>query len=132
MKFLLDTHCWLWLQVEPERMSPNLLEKLADRSVVLHLSAASAWEIGIKHALGRLALPEPPEVYIPERMRRCGVRELPISHAHAVAAAALPSHHKDPFDRMLVAQSQVEDLTLVTADGVLECYDLRMIHVRPA
>ena len=132
MRFLLDTRCWLWLQVEPERLSPSLLETLADRSAALYLSAASAWEIGIKHALGRLPLPEPPAVYIPERMRRSGVRELPISHAHAVAAAALPSHHKDPFDRMLVAQSRAEDLTLVTADGVLECYDLRMIRVRPA
>lgn len=82
-------------KTEPERFPDRLLNRLADRAVDLFLSAASAWEIGIKHAAGRLALPEPPTVYVPEGMRRTGTRELPVSHAHALAASALPPHHRE-------------------------------------
>lgn len=132
MRFLLDTHCWLWLQIEPERLSSTLLDTMAARSSELYLSAASAWEIGIKHAAGRLPLPEPPSIYVEESMRRSGATGLPISHLHALAAAALPLHHRDPFDRVLVAQAQVEGLTLVTADAVLERYDVPTVRVGPA
>ncbi len=131
MGYLLDTRCWLWLQTEPERFPDRLLNKLADRAVDLFLSAASAWEIGIKHATGRLTLPEPPTVYVPAGMRRTGTRELPVSHAHALAAAALPPHHRDPFDRLLVAQSRIEGKPLVTADRVVQQYDVEVIRVRP-
>lgn len=131
MGYLLDTHCWLWLQTEPERFPDHLLNRLADRAVDLFLSAASAWEIGIKHAAGRLTLPEPPEVYVPEGMRRTGTRELPVSHAHALAAAALPPHHRDPFDRLLVAQSGIEGLLLVTVDCAIQRYDVEVLRVRP-
>lgn len=130
MGYLLDTHCWLWLQTEPERFPDHLLNRLADRAVDLFLSAASAWEIGIKHAAGRLTLPEPPTVYVPEGMRRTGTRELPVSHSHALAAASLPPHHRDPFDRLLVAQSRIEALPLITTDRALQCYDADLIRVR--
>ena len=130
MSYLLDTHCWLWLQTEPERFPDTLLNTLADRSVDLFLSAASAWELGIKYAAGRIPLPEPPAAYVPQGMRRSGTRELPVSHAHALAAADLPLHHRDPFDRVLVAQSRIESLVLVTADRVLERYEVEMIRVR--
>lgn len=129
MGFLLDTHCWLWLQTEPERFPDRLLSSLADGSVDLFLSAASAWEIGIKHAAGRLTLPEAPAVYVPEGMRRTGTRELPVSHDHALAASALPPHHRDPFDRLLVAQSRIEGLPLVTADRAIRRYEVEMIRV---
>ena len=132
MRFLLDTHCWLWLQTEPERFSRSLEDVLADPSSDLYLSAASAWEIGIKHAAGRLALPEPPAVYVAESMRRSGATGLPITHIHVLAAAALPLHHRDPFDRVLVAQAQVEGLTLVTADAALQRYDVSLTFVPPA
>jgi len=128
--YLLDTHCWLWLQTEPERFSDHLLNKLSDRAVDLFLSAASAWEIGIKHAAGRLTLPEPPAVYVPEGMRRTGTRELPVSLAHALEAAALPPHHRDPFDRLLVAQSRIEELPLVTADRAIQQYDVEVVRIR--
>ena len=131
MSYLLDTHCWLLLQTEPERFPDPLLNTLADRAVDLFLSAASAWEIGIKYAAGRLTLPEPPAVYVPEGMRRTGTRELPVSHAHALAAAALPHHHRDPFDRLLVAQSRIEGLPLVAADRAIQQYDVEVIRVRP-
>ena len=132
MRLLLDTHCWLWLQTAPGRFPPDLLETLAAPSSRRHLSAASAWEIAIKHALGKLPLPEPPAIYVPERMRLSGFEGLAVTHAHALAVAVLPPHHRDPFDRILVAQARVEGLTLVTADAALESYEVPMVRVPPA
>ena len=129
MRYLLDTRCWLWLQTTPERLPSNLLETLSDRSVEVFLSAASAWELGIKCAVGRLELPDPPAIYVRQAMRRIGARELPITHAHALAAAALPPLHRDPFDRMLVAQARMDHLTLITADRTIAAYDVDLIRV---
>lgn len=129
MKFLLDTHCWLWLQTDRERFDAELLASLAARTSQRYLSAASVWGIVIKHAIGKLPLPEPPAIYVPERMRVSGVRELPITHAHALAVGVLPPHHRDPFDRVLVAQARIEGLTLVTADSTFAHYDVRLIRV---
>ena len=130
MKFLLDTHCWLWLQTERRRFDQGLLETLADPASERYLSAASAWEIAIKYAVGKLPLPEPPAIYVPERMRLSRFEGLAITPAHALAVAVLPQHHRDPFDRVLVAQAQVEGLTLVTADAILERYDVPTVRVR--
>ena len=129
MRYLLDTRCWLWLQAVPERLPADLLETLSDRTVELFFSAASAWELGLKHAAGRLDLPDPPSVYVSRTMQRMGARELPISHAHALAAAALPSLHRDPFDRVLVAQARLNHLTLITADHAVAAYDFDPIHI---
>ena len=129
MSYLLDTRCWLWLQTTPERFPAELLDTLADRSVDLFLSAASAWELAVKHAAGRIELPESPGNHVREGMRRSGTRELSMSHAHALEASALPPHHRDPFDRMLVAQARLERLTLVTADRILAAYDVDLIRV---
>ena len=129
MRLLLDTHCWLWLHTDRARFNSDLLATLAEPASQRFLSAASVWEIAIKHATGKLPLPEPPGVYVPGRMRLSGVRELAITQAHALAAATLPPHHRDPFDRVLVAQAQLEGLTLVTADARLTRYDVRLIHV---
>ena len=132
MKFLLDTHCWLWLQTQRRRFGDDLLGTLADPSSRRYLSAASGWEIAIKYAIGKLPLPEPPAVYVPERMRLSRFEGLAVSHVHALAVADLPPHHRDPFDRILVAQARIEGLTLVTADSAIESYDVTMIRVRPA
>ena len=129
MNFLVDTHCWLWLQADPGRLDAALLETLAAPSSGRFLSAASAWEIAIKHAIGKLPLPEPPAIYVPERMRLSRFRELAIMQPHALAAGVLPPHHRDPFDRLLIAQAQIEGLTLVTADSTFARYDVRLIHV---
>ena len=128
MKFLIDTHCWLWLQTDRKRFGASLLRTLADPSNRRYLSAASVWEIAVKYSIGKLPLPESPSIYVPERMRLSQVEGLPITPVHTLAAAALPPHHRDPFDRILIAQTQVEGLTLVTADKVLERYDVRQIH----
>ncbi len=123
MKFLLDTHCWLWMQVSPERISAKVLNQLMDPENALYLSSASSWEIAIKWALGKLPLPQAPEEYVPRCLERHGVLGLPVQHRHALHTASLPPHHRDPFDRLLVAQAQLEKLTLVTADRKLAAYD---------
>lgn len=127
MRYLLDTHVWLWLQIQPERVSEEVRDRLSDGATQLLLSAASSWEIAIKHALGKLPLPEPPKTYVPSRMRHDGVDGLPVTHAHALHVATLPLHHGDPFDRLLVAQSQIEDVPLVTADPHIARYEVTVL-----
>ena len=130
MRYLVDTHCWLWLQTAPERLSPAILADLADPANEILLSAASSWEIALKYALGKLPLPEPPAEYVPSRMATSGTRSLPIEHAHALNVATLPKHHRDPFDRLLISQAQLERLTIVTVDHEFEPYDvdIRFTH----
>ncbi len=123
MRLLLDTHCWLWMQVSPERIGSNALDQLTDPENALFLSSASSWEIAIKWALGKLPLPQTPEEYVPRCLERQGVLGLPVQHRHALHTASLPPHHRDPFDRLLVAQAQLERLTLVTADKKLAAYE---------
>lgn len=131
MRLLLDTHCWLWSESAPERLAPDVQALLMDRENELLLSAASTWEVALKYALGKLALPEPPATYVPSRMARNALTALPIVPSHTLQAAALPPHHRDPFDRMLVAQAQLEGLTLVTADPQLTAYDVRLLWATP-
>jgi PIN domain nuclease of toxin-antitoxin system len=126
MKYLIDTHCWLWLQAEPERLSESTLSLLANRHNEILLSAASAWEIAIKYGLGKLKLPAPPEEYVPSRMQQTGTTGLPVTHLHALKVAGLPAHHSDPFDRLLIAQAQCEEIALVTADGAFGAYDVKI------
>lgn len=127
MSVLLDTQVWLWLLTRPERLGPKALLFLENGENELFLSAASAWEIAIKYRLGKLQLPEPPDRYVPDRMRMSGVEALPIEHSHALAVASLEDHHRDPFDRILVAQAQVEGLPLVSADRALAAYTVSLM-----
>lgn len=129
MRILVDTHCWLWLQATPERIPGDVLEALASPENDLFLSAASAWEIAIKYALGRLPLPHPPQQYVQSRMATSGTAGLPVEIRHAVQVASLPGHHRDPFDRLLVAQAQLEGLTLLTADAQIEEYAVELWRV---
>jgi len=127
MRILLDTQCWLWMSLSPERFSPRARALVEAREHVLYLSAASAWEIAIKHALGKLRLPEPPLKYVPARVAALGVQPLAIEHQHALQVATLPAHHRDPFDRLLVAQAQVDDLPILTADPLFAAYHVKTI-----
>lgn len=127
MRFLLDTQVWLWTLVSPERLRPAARALLSDATHTLVLSAVSSWEIAIKYRLGKLPLPEPPETFLPPRLIRDGLEPLPVEHAHAVLVASLPDHHRDPFDRLLIAQARHEGLTLVTADRVLLDYDVETV-----
>jgi PIN domain nuclease of toxin-antitoxin system len=127
MRLLLDTQCWLWMQTDPSRFNPDLHARLLDASTQLFLSSASSWEIAIKYALGKLPLPEEPRTYVPSRMRLSGTTGLPVEHAHALHVASLPLHHRDPFDRLLVAQAQLESLPIVTADPALSAYEISIV-----
>ncbi len=122
MRILLDTHCWLWLQTEPERLSDQQHELLSDAANEVFLSAASSWEIAIKWAIGKLPLPEPPAAYIPGCMAQQGIIGLPVQHRHALRTATLPPIHQDPFDRVLLAQAELEVLHFLTADRKLAEY----------
>lgn len=122
MKLLMDTHCWLWWFAQPERLSEEAIACLVDDANEVWFSVASVWEMGIKVAIGKLPLPEPVDSYISSRMVQLGARSLDISVNHALQAAALPLHHRDPFDRMLIAQAQLENMTIVTADHMFSQY----------
>ena len=128
MKLLLDTHVFLWLQTEPERLGDDL-GQVTDERAELFVSAASSWEIAIKYGLGRLALPEPPGRYVPDRIRAIGARALAVEHSHALGVAELAPLHRDPFDRVLVAQALMLDLTIVTHDPAVAQYPAKAIVV---
>jgi PIN domain nuclease of toxin-antitoxin system len=128
MRLLLDTHAWLWMIARPERLSAEARARLEDPGNELFLSAASAWEISIKYRLGKLELPEPPERLVPSRLARDGVIPLPVTVDHALRVAALPDLHRDPFDRLLVAQAQLEGLVLVTADPAIAAYGAEILR----
>ena len=113
--------------VAPEKFSQTTLGILESSDHELLLSAASSWEIAIKYALGRLRLPDPPSEYVPDRMMESGVTGLPVEHRHALAVAQLPAHHRDPFDRILIAQAIVESLPILTADPQLSHYEVEIM-----
>jgi PIN domain nuclease of toxin-antitoxin system len=127
VKALLDTHVFLWMQSDPDRLSARTRAIVADADNTLLLSAASSWEIAIKCALGRLTLPDEPARYVPDRMRRSAVDGLAVAHAHALAVATLPPLHRDPFDRLLVAQARLEGLPIITADPAIRRYEVDII-----
>jgi len=126
VNLLLDTPCWLWMQASPEKFSARARAILDDPDNVLLLSPVSAWEIASKYALGRLTLPVPPAEYVPSRMKSSGVDALALQHSHALQVASLPWHHQDPFDRLLIAQAQVEGLPILSADRQLAAYDVEL------
>jgi len=127
VKLLVDTHVLLWWFMRSDRLKKKIRETLAEPSNDVFVSAASTWEIAIKAAFGRLTLPGEPGQYLPDRIRRAGITELPITPAHTYGVLALPAHHADPFDRLLIAQAQHEGLTIVTSDPVFKQYDVRRI-----
>ena len=129
MKLLLDTQCWLWWFAQPSHLNRAAIEALSDETNELWLSAASVWEMGIKVALGKLPLPEPLDSYLPSRMAQLRVQSLDIRAAHALRAASLPLHHRDPFDRMLISQAQVERMTVATSDSQFKFYELPLLWV---
>lgn len=127
MRLLLDTHVWLWMIGQSSRLSDRARAALTDESHDLYLSTVAAWEIGFKHAAGKLKLTGRPSVQLPEYVKRSGVQPLVVTLDHALRAAELPMHHRDPFDRLMIAQAQEEELTFVTADGRLAVYGVRIL-----
>jgi PIN domain nuclease of toxin-antitoxin system len=119
---LLDTHVFLWWRAKDTRLTVEVREAIAHAELVF-VSAASAWEAAIKIALGRLTLPEP----FSRGVDASGFQRLPIAFEHAESAGSLPRHHADPFDRMLIAQAQLEGCTLVSHDRTLAPYGVPML-----
>ena len=124
MSLLLDTHVALWGIAADAALGDDLLDRLRHDPDIF-LSPVTLWEITIKQTAGKLDGPSD----LAERVRDMGFRELPVTHAHAIAAGRLPVHHRDPFDRMLIAQATVEGLTLVTRDVDIQKYDVDLLVV---
>jgi len=118
VRLLLDTHAFIWLQSEPRRLG-SALAIMHDPATQLVVSAVVAWEIAIKVGVGRLTLPEPVQSWMPVRMARVGAEPAPVEHEHALAVADLPLLHRDPFDRILVCQSRLLRVPIVTADAAI-------------
>lgn len=125
MRVLADSHVALWWLEGNESLGDSCRTRI-DQAEEVFFSAATVWELGIKRALAKLSFPDG----LIESLVDAGFVELPISAAHADRAASLPLHHGDPFDRMLIAQAQLESLTLVTADRAMEPYDIATIDAR--
>jgi PIN domain nuclease of toxin-antitoxin system len=130
LRLLLDTQCLLWWFTEPERLNVRAIEQIVSEDNQLLFSVASAWEIAIKVSIGKLPLPEPVDVYIASRMQQLGIKYLDIVFPHVCKVATLPLLHRDPFDRILIAQAQIERLTLVTADEILTNYDVDLLWAK--
>ena len=126
MKLLVDTHVFLWMATAPERLG-GAREAVETPANEVLLSAVSTWELAIKVSIGRLALPEAVGGYVTSRMRSLALDGLPVEHVHAAAVEALPMHHRDPFDRLLIAQARTVGATLVTADEAVRPYDIPIL-----
>jgi PIN domain nuclease of toxin-antitoxin system len=127
VKALLDTHTFLWWVLDSSELSVAGRALIMDSRNELFVSAVSAMEIAIKSRRGRLALPEPPESYVPSRLASEGFLAMPVEIVHALRLARLPDIHRDPFDRLLVAQAQVEGIPIVTSDPAIAQYDIETI-----
>jgi len=127
VRAILDTHVFLWWVLDIPRLSVEARSILQDGANELLFSTASAYELTIKAQSGRLSLPEPPDSYVPSRLAANAFETLSIELAHALRAGSLPAIHRDPFDRMLIAQAQIEGLPILTADPAISRYDVETI-----
>ncbi len=127
MNVLLDTHAFLWWVIDDSRLSDTARATIANPDNIIHLSVVSAWEIIIKERTGKLSLPEPPETYIPSRLASNQFASLTVQMQHVLQVASLPNHHRDPFDRLLIAQSQTEQIPILTVDPVISLYSVNTI-----
>ena len=127
MRLLLDTHTFLWWISNDTRLSSRAREIISNGNNELLLSAASGWEIAIKVRLGRLQLPYEPERFIPEQLVINAIQSLPIKISHALHTYSLPIYHRDPFDRIIIAQAQLEGLPILTSDLQIAKYKVEII-----
>ena len=127
MRALLDTHVFLWWATNDPRLSHRALEIIGDERNEILFSAVSGWEIAEKARRGRLTLPRNLETFISQQIFTNGFEVLSLRLAHALQVYSLPAYHKDPFDRMLVAQAQVEDLALLTSDRAISRYSVKIL-----
>lgn len=127
MKAIMDTQAFLWWIMDDQRLSPPARSVIADGSNELYLSVASVWEIVIKVRIGRLKLSDKPEILIPEHLVKNSFESLDINIRHVLNIANLPEYHKDPFDRIIISQSIIEDFNIITSDREFSKYKVKII-----
>ena len=126
MKLLLDTHTFLWWITNAPQLSDRARDFILNGNNPLYWSAASSWEVSIKYALGRLPLPDVPERFLPPQLFHNHIESLAVNDNHAFLAGQLPGRHRDPFDRMLIAQAHVESMALLSNDRQLGLYEIEL------
>ena len=127
MRLLLDTCTFLWILTEPSKLSASTLEAFQSPGNEVFLSAASGWEIALKYSIGKLPLPADPVRFVPAQREAHGIRSLEITEEAALHQSRLPTLHRDPFDRLLVSQSIVQELTILTPDPLIAQYGCRTL-----
>ena len=127
MNLLLDTCALIWLTSEPAQLGKAASSAINDPASVLHISHASLWEITLKHAAGKLALPGTPRKWWTDQVARWGLMELPLTAEALFRASELPSHHKDPFDRVILGQAEMLSLHVVSPDGEFPAYGVPLV-----
>ena len=127
MRFLLDTQVFLWWIADDPRISSSASEIIADGRNDLFLSTASVWEIASKAKLGRIRLPQNPQGFVARQLSANAIESFPIQMSHALHTFTLPPYHRDPFDRIIVAQAQLEKLTVLSSDPQIARYDIKVI-----
>jgi len=130
VKLLLDTQALIWWREGSRKLGAVARNAIEKNAAAVQVSAATAWEIAIKFRSGRLRLPAAPHVWLPAAVETSGFGVLIVTIDHALAVANLPDHHADPFDRLLIAQAQLEELTIVTSDTAFEEYDVKLLDAR--
>lgn len=128
MRLLLDTHALYWWLIDPARLGSGAHGAVADPHNQVFVSAVSTWEMAIKVSLGKLKLPPHLLDWLPGAISADNLEPLAVSLEHTLAVEHLPPYHRDPFDRLLIAQATVEDLRIVTADAVIERYPVRVLR----
>jgi PIN domain nuclease of toxin-antitoxin system len=124
---LLDTHVLLWWLIDDARLPKKIRNIIADADNELYFSAAGCWEIAIKAQLGKISLPGRPDRFLSDQLAANGIKSLPVQSSHALHVFNLPAHHRDPFDRMIVSQSQLEDMPIITSDALISLYEVKRI-----
>jgi PIN domain nuclease of toxin-antitoxin system len=127
MRYLLDTHAFLWMAADPDRLSKKILNIMQKQVNELFLSAAGGWEVALLHMLGRIELPDTPRRFIPEAMNQFNIEPLPITFPTAISAATLPLIHRDPFDRIIIAEAKKENMCIMTKDAMFSRYGVETI-----
>ncbi len=128
MKLLLDTHIFIWWADDPGKLPANVRAELENENNTLVLSVVSAWEIQIKFQLGRLTLSSPLETLIESQRQTNDLQLLPVELPHVLGLQALPHHHSDPFDRLLIAQAITENCTFVSVDATVTTYSVKLLN----
>jgi PIN domain nuclease of toxin-antitoxin system len=127
MKLLLDTQVFLWFITDNPRLSTPANSAIEDPANTIYVSLASAWEMAIKASLGKLIFAEPLSVLLPRELSSNGFHQLPIKLPHIVATATMPFHHRDPCDRLLIAQATIEQMTVASSDPAFDLYGINRL-----